>query len=92
MTRPALRIPESPTPAAVAMVAAALMPRAAEDREAWLDIYDRAGYIVSGRSLRQIQLDRVAVVAVDLAEAVLAEMTVRHIRRHEQGGPDASQR
>jgi hypothetical protein len=52
----------------VAMMAAHMM--AGIDREDFLDIYDRRGYMVQGVTVREMALDRIAQAAVDLAFSV----------------------
>ena len=43
------------------------------DEDAWLDIYDRGGYVLHGVSLQELALRKIARAAVNLARAVELE-------------------
>lgn len=77
--------PHPVQPGSAAMVAAQLLSDACRnDAEVWLDVYDRGAFIMHGRTLRQLQVERIAAVAVDLCEAVNLEIFNRETARKQK--------
>jgi len=46
--------------------------------DVWLDLYDRGAYIVDGKTLRQVQVERVSSLAFDIVEAATKEYQKRY--------------
>jgi hypothetical protein len=59
------------------MAAAILNQLLHDDREAFLDVYDRHGYVCQGKTLRMAQCEAAAGVAFDLCEALSVEAQKR---------------